>query len=1159
MTKRKRQVRSFSIIASILLIFSLFTPGTIGAEANDSTKESLVNSKTATSKVSSRLVDEFEESEKVTFLVKLKDKADTDKAVEEAQEKAESNQLSAKKSEFLQRSSVISELKTHATESQQRLDSYLTKAAEDGNAENVHSYYIVNAMAVTATKEVAQKISAFDEVEKILPNEEREIISPVETEGEPVDDDDIEWNVDRVNAPQAWDMGYDGTGTVIASIDTGVQWDHPALKEKYRGYDSESDEVDHSFSWYDATAGESEPYDDQGHGTHTIGTMVGGESDGSNQVGVAPGAKFISVKAFTEAGGSDADLLDAAEWIMAPTDEDGNERADLAPDVVNNSWGGGPGLDEWYRDVVKEWRNAEIFPEFSAGNVDLFNPGGPESIAAPANYPESFATGATDKDDDLADFSLQGPSPYDEVKPDISAPGVSIRSAMPGDEYGLNDGTSMAGPAVSGVAALLRQVNSNISVEAMEEVLTSTATPLTDDEFPDSPNNGYGAGLVDAQNAISSLEDGLGTLEGNVSGEGSEDGDAEEDSVKLGVMGVDDNANQLQPVKDGKDSVGVNDDVTEGEPLDATVTVVDTDRSVNTDPEDGSYSLTHPAGDFTVMAEAYGHISEEQDVSIEDDETTEANFALEEEANGVVQGTITNESTGDAVEDATVLLEEDANVDPVTTDEDGHYELTAYEGEYTMKVMAKDFHSATVDVTVTEEGVEADVELEPFYTYPGDEIAYDDGTADNARAFYDAGNGWAVKMSLPEGKDTALVTDGVFKFWGEEFPEPGGTEFQVEVWDSSGEDGLPGEKIAGPIDAEAVRDETDWTVVDLEDESIIVDDDFYMVYIQTAVNTEAPGLATDETSPNAERSYQYVSGDWEASPADEGNYMIRARVDYEVEEPVIESPEDGDITNEEEVTVEGTASPTTSIELQNNGEEVDTVEVDDDGNFSVPATLEEGANELVAVSQVDGDNAGESEAVEVTLDTESPELTIDSPADGDKTNRETVTVEGTVADDNLDTVTVNGEEADVSDGDYSKRILLDNGENTIDVVATDKAGNEATESITIDVQYDAPEAENLTPDEDVDLSTGESVKIEFDSEPGLKPTFFIHMPLTNNEKQIANATELPMMEESEGHYVGYWTVPQGVEADGGVVEVKVTDDYGNETRQEADGKLFINQ
>src|SRR5699024_1570518 len=651
---------------------------------------------------------------------------------------------------------------------------------------------------------------AFDEVEKILPNEEREIISPVETEGEPVDDDDIEWNVDRVNAPQAWDMGYDGTGTVIASIDTGVQWAHPALKEKYRGYDSESDEVDHSFSWYDATAGESEPYDDQGHGTHTIGTMVGGESDGSNQVGVAPGAKFISVKAFTEAGGSDADLLDAAEWIMAPTDEDGNERADLAPDVVNNSWGGGPGLDEWYRDDVKEWRNAEIFPEFSAGNVDLFNPGGPESIAAPANYPESFATGATDKDDDLADFSLQGPSPYDEVKPDISAPGVSIRSAMPGDEYGLNDGTSMAGPAVSGVAALLRQVNSNISVEAMEEVLTSTATPLTDEEFPESPNNGYGHGLVDAQNAISSLEDGLGTLEGTVSAEEAEDS---ADSPRLGVMGMNGLANQLHPINPSVDKDSANAQSDAGEPLDATVTVVDTDRSVNTKPEDGSYSLIHPAGEFTIEAEAYGYESAVQDVTLEDEETTEANFVLEESARGTIEGTITNEKTGDVIEDATVLLKEDANVEPVQSDENGYYELRALEGDYTMKVMAQNFHSNEVEVSVTEAGVEVNVELEPFYTYPGEEIGYDDGVADNARAFYDAGNGWAVKMSLPDDQDTALVTDGVFKFWGEEFPIPGGTAFQVEVWDSSGEDGLPGEKIAGPIDAEAVRDETDWTVV----------------------------------------------------------------------------------------------------------------------------------------------------------------------------------------------------------------------------------------------------------------------------------------------------------------------------------------------------------
>src|SRR5699024_2653885 len=141
-------------------------------------------------------------------------------------------------------------------------------------------------------------------------NERQQLISPANKNDEEskADRAEVEWNIDRVHAPQVWDMGIDGAGTVVASIDTGVQWDHPALKEKYRGYNAETGEVNHDFSWYDATAGENEPYDDLGHGTHVTGTMVGSEPDGSHQVGVAPGAKFISVKAFTEDGGTDADL-----------------------------------------------------------------------------------------------------------------------------------------------------------------------------------------------------------------------------------------------------------------------------------------------------------------------------------------------------------------------------------------------------------------------------------------------------------------------------------------------------------------------------------------------------------------------------------------------------------------------------------------------------------------------------------------------------------------------------------------------------------------------------------------------------------------------------------------------------------------------------------
>jgi bacillopeptidase F len=494
-------------------------------------------------------------------------------------------------------------------------------------------------------------------------------------------------------------------------------------------------------------------------------------------------------------------------------------------------------------------------------------------------------------------------------------------------------------------------------------------------------------------------------------------------------------------------------------------------------------------------------------------------------------------------------------VEPTTTDAEGNFSLTAYEGTYTLKVIATGYHGTEVDVNLSDGDTTVDITMEPFYTVPGGEIGYDDGTAENARAFYDAGNGWAVKMSLPEGEEQAIVTDGVFQFHGTDWPNPGGTEFAVEVWDASGPDGMPGKKLAGPIDAEATRSLDEWTVVDLSEHAIQVNGDFYMVYIQTGANPNVPGLATDENGPNAERSYQYVGGAWSPSPAAEGNYMIRARVSYEVEVPVITSPTDGFMTNESEVTVEGTASPTTTVQLLNNGEEVGSLEVGDSGEFAIPTELVEGENEFTVVSLLDGTPTGESEAVTVTLDTEAPDLTITNPVNGDKTNRETVTVEGTVADANLDFVKVNGQKAAVKDGNYSKRIILDEGENTIEVIAADLAGNTTTESVTIDVDYTAPVIENLTPTEDKYINTGQTVKFEFDSEPGLTATYVIHMPLTNI---TSNATEMPMMEMSDGHYVGYWTATSKSLAEGAVIEVKVVDDFGNEVRKKAEGKLFIN-
>src|SRR5699024_11895654 len=122
--------------------------------------------------------------------------------------------------------------------------------------------------------------------------------------------------------------------------------------------------------------------------------------------------------------------------------------------------------------------------------------------------------------------------------------------------------------------------------------------------------------------------------------------------------------------------------------------------------------------------------------------------------------------------------------------------------------MAADYHGKEIEVTLDGD-VEQDIELEPFYTYPGGEVGYDDGTAENARAYYDAGNKWAVKMSLPEGEDSAVVTDGVFQFHGTDWPLPGDTPFAVEVW-SSGDDGMPGETLAGLIDADALGEMNEW-------------------------------------------------------------------------------------------------------------------------------------------------------------------------------------------------------------------------------------------------------------------------------------------------------------------------------------------------------------
>src|SRR5690606_32383651 len=182
----------------------------------------------------------------------------------------------------------------------------------------------------------------------------------------------------------------------------------------------------------------------------------------------------------------------------------------------------GPGIDEFFRPMVQSWRSVGILPVFAAGNTDLFTPQEPGTVASPANYPESFAVGATDSTDELANFSLLGPSPYGELKPEVSAPGVSIRSSYPNNSFAGASGTSMAAPHVAGVAALVLQANSSLDVGQLEDVLMATAVPRTNADYPESPTNAFGHGIVDALAAVTSVADGVGQVEGTVTVEGED-------------------------------------------------------------------------------------------------------------------------------------------------------------------------------------------------------------------------------------------------------------------------------------------------------------------------------------------------------------------------------------------------------------------------------------------------------------------------------------------------------------------------------------------------------------------------------------------------------------------------------------------------------------
>jgi membrane protease YdiL (CAAX protease family) len=294
----------------------------------------------------------------------------------------------------------------------------------------------------------------------------------------------VAWNISQTQADKVWEMGFTGQGIIIGGQDTGYDWQHPALRHAYRGL-NDSGEVSHNYNWHDAWSNEPAPFDDDGHGTHTMGTILGADGQG-NQIGMAPDARWIGCRNMRRGFGNPAAYTECMEFFLAPYPLGGNPFTDgdvsLAPHVINNSWGC-PDFEGCDDDVLEPataaLRAAGMMMVVSAGND---GPGCQTAIEPPARYDAVFSVGATNRTGQITIFSSRGPVPDTPplLKPDIAAPGAGIRSSVPGGEYGLADGTSMSGPHVTGLVALLWSARPNLiaQIDETKEIIRQSARPV---------------------------------------------------------------------------------------------------------------------------------------------------------------------------------------------------------------------------------------------------------------------------------------------------------------------------------------------------------------------------------------------------------------------------------------------------------------------------------------------------------------------------------------------------------------------------------------------------------------------------------------------------------------------------------------------------------
>ncbi|HOJ38441.1 MAG TPA: S8 family serine peptidase [Ignavibacteriales bacterium] len=451
-------------------------------------------------------LDRYNSDEIISTIVYFHDQVDLD----ELEEFFKQNNVNAAQRAYL----TITKLQEKSKQYNYFEEAFIKQIViENSEYFNIQKFWIFNGYQIETKKKNIEKLLNFNEIAYI------DLDAPIFRDDPDVGSKVAEGysisvaidNLKVVKAHKLWQKGITGKGRLVLGLDSGVDGNHPALNYKWRGKT-----VPLNQAWFDPN-NSNFPSDCEEHGTHTMGTMVGLGKMTGDTVGVAIDAEWIAAKVTCNDGIITSTILSAFQWAMDP-DNNPNTTSDM-PDAINCSWYDPDVSDECngvYVQTLTALETVGIAVVFSAGNSGPYA----STITKPKNINKtvvnSFCVGAINhtyyiqgNNNPIVSFSSRGPSKCGGtgsllIKPEVAAPGVNIKSTVPGGGYAQTNwnGTSMASPHVAGAVALLKEAYPDLPGYIIKEALYHTAIDLGQV----GEDNDYGKGLIDIEAAYNYLE-----------------------------------------------------------------------------------------------------------------------------------------------------------------------------------------------------------------------------------------------------------------------------------------------------------------------------------------------------------------------------------------------------------------------------------------------------------------------------------------------------------------------------------------------------------------------------------------------------------------------------------------------------------------------------